>query len=109
MKHRRPWELIMFKRFLVAIDGSPTSSAGFKAALQPAKDQEAELVSLNLVDESLIIVSFDGHVPAPYIDGYFNSMQEYGRQFARKGRGSRPRFRREDSAGSRNSAGAPRG
>ena len=35
----------MFKRILVAIDGSPTSNAGFKAALQLAKDEKAELAS----------------------------------------------------------------
>jgi hypothetical protein len=34
----------MFKRVLVAVDGSPPSNAGLKSAIELAKDQKASLV-----------------------------------------------------------------
>lgn len=41
----------MFKRILVAIDGSGTAAKGFQTALKFAKDQTAELNVLHVVDE----------------------------------------------------------
>lgn len=41
----------MFKRILVAVDGSPTSSRGLKAAIGMAKEQGAALQILHVVDE----------------------------------------------------------
>jgi nucleotide-binding universal stress UspA family protein len=50
----------MFKRILVAIDGSSTSNHGFNVALSLAKDQLAELTALHVVDEMLVARGYTG-------------------------------------------------
>jgi nucleotide-binding universal stress UspA family protein len=41
----------MYKKILVAVDGSPTSALGLKEAVKLARDQSARLVLLHIVDE----------------------------------------------------------
>jgi nucleotide-binding universal stress UspA family protein len=46
---------MIYKRILVAVDGSKTSSAGLAEALRIAKDQRATLGLLHVVDEMSIV------------------------------------------------------
>ena len=69
----------MFKAILVALDGSPTSTAGLKHAVQLASDQKARLIGLHVVDDSATTINFEGgYVPAAYIDNLQESLRENG-------------------------------
>ena len=69
----------MFKRILVAVDGSPASSAGLKAAIDLARDQQATVVALHVIDDSVLPVNFEGVVyPRTYVDSYFAAQERYG-------------------------------
>jgi nucleotide-binding universal stress UspA family protein len=58
----------MFKCIMVALDGSPTSDAGLKHAVQLASDQHAELVGVHVVDDAAIRINLeDGYLPATYV------------------------------------------
>ena len=72
----------MFKRILVAVDGSPTANRGFKVALELAKQHEATLYVLHVVEDVSAMLGFDGatYAPAEYVD----SMQEGLRNTGRK-------------------------
>ena len=52
----------MYKRILVAYDGSPTAEQGLVEAINLAKDQNARLRILNVVEEYVVLQSagFDG-------------------------------------------------
>jgi len=67
----------MFKCILVALDGSPTSNAGLKYAVQLASDQRAELVGVHVFDDAAITITFDGgYVPATYVDKLEESLRQ---------------------------------
>lgn len=71
----------MFKRILVAVDGSLASAAGFKAALDLAVDQEATLVVLHVVDDAVPRSNFDDVVyPKSYLETYLAASEKYGRK-----------------------------
>jgi len=75
----------MFNRILVAVDGTPPSNAGLQAAIELAKDQDATLLALYVIDDTLPAVGFDGNgFPPAYFDMYFESMQEIGRKILDK-------------------------
>lgn len=75
----------MFKRILVAVDGSPASNAGLKAAAMLAADQHAMLLALHVVDDSPMAVTFDGsYLPADYVDNFYESLRENGRKILAK-------------------------
>jgi len=75
----------MFKRILVAVDGSPASSAGLLAAVELASDQRATLVALHVVDDGTLPVNFEGVAyPAGYVDSYFEAMLKSGRKLLEK-------------------------
>ncbi len=44
----------MFKRILVAVDGSPTSALALQEAIQLAKEQQAQLRIAHVVDEATL-------------------------------------------------------
>ena len=50
----------MFKRILVAVDGTPPSNAGLQAAIELAADQKAKLVILHVVDDAVPAVDLYG-------------------------------------------------
>ena len=54
----------MYKRILVAVDGSPTSNAGLEEALKLAKDHGAAIGLLHVVDELGIVSAPEGLVNA---------------------------------------------
>jgi nucleotide-binding universal stress UspA family protein len=72
----------MFKRILVAVDGSPTSYRGLKVALGVAKEHGATLYALHVVDDMAVVQGFygTGYVPPDYVDGLIGRMREVGRK-----------------------------
>jgi nucleotide-binding universal stress UspA family protein len=75
----------MFKRILVAVDGSPASNAGLKSAAMLAADQHAILLALHVVDDSRMAVTFDSsYLPAGYVDSFYESLRENGRNILAK-------------------------
>jgi len=67
----------MFKCILVALDGSSTSNAGLKYAVQLASDQRAQLVGLHVIEDAAIALTFEGgYVPAAYVDKLQESLRK---------------------------------
>lgn len=67
----------MYKRILVAVDGSDTSNLALKEAIKLAKDQRAALRLIHVVDETPAYTMVD----VPYsIDDYQKAMREAGRK-----------------------------
>ena len=63
----------MYKRILVAIDGSETSGHAFDTALQLARDNGAQLQPLYVIDNPLMAYDASGYDPTALRDA---SMQE---------------------------------
>ena len=71
----------MFKRILVAIDGSATASRGLRVAIELAADQRADVYVLHVVDDMSIVPGLDGgYVPSAYIDSYALALRDRGRK-----------------------------
>lgn len=71
----------MFKRILVAVDGSPASTAGLHSAVDLAMDQQATLLALHVIDDGSLPINFEGAAyPTSYIDAYFEALDKLGRQ-----------------------------
>jgi len=67
----------MFKRILVAVDGSPTANRGLKAAIGMAKEQGSILQILHVVDER--VPALNPEVGA-YIDDMIHLLREGGKK-----------------------------
>jgi nucleotide-binding universal stress UspA family protein len=79
----------MFKRILVAIDGSLASAAGFKAALDLAVDQQATLAAVHVIDDTMPQSTFEDVVyPKSYLDTYLATSEKYGRKLMDHAAGS---------------------
>jgi nucleotide-binding universal stress UspA family protein len=72
----------MFRRILVPIDGSPPSRRGLEEAIMLARDQDARLCALHVVDESIITRSFDGttYMPASYVEDFGKGLTTAGKR-----------------------------
>jgi nucleotide-binding universal stress UspA family protein len=71
----------MFKRILVAIDGSATANRGLRAAMELAVDQRATVYAVHVVDSLGMISGLDGaYVPSAYIDSFANGLRDSGRK-----------------------------
>jgi nucleotide-binding universal stress UspA family protein len=71
----------MFKRILVAVDGSAASNAGLRSAIGLAADQHASLVALHIVDDSVIAINFEGgYLPPNYVDSFYEELRKNGRR-----------------------------
>lgn len=69
----------MFKRILVAVDGSAPSMLGLEAAVALASDQRAELVLLHIVDDASYLRA-QGHAGmADYAQAYVKALNASGR------------------------------
>src|ERR1019366_1585493 len=69
----------MFKNILVPIDGSRTSGLGLDEAIKLAKDQDATLYLLHVVDEQALVLSAatpDG----TFSEGLLEALRESGKQ-----------------------------
>jgi nucleotide-binding universal stress UspA family protein len=71
-------ELQMYKRILVAVDGSKISNLALKEAIRLAKEQRAALRLIHVVDVMPAYITM-GEVPYS-IDVYQKSMREAGRR-----------------------------
>lgn len=67
----------MFKRILVAVDGSPTANRGLKTAIGLAKEQGATLQILHVVDERVPALNPEVGI---YIDDMFRLLREGGKK-----------------------------
>lgn len=76
----------MFKRIIVAIDGSAPSDHGFAVALGVATDQQATLYVLHAVDESLVLRGFIAAEPGTqtYIESMLEELRANGRKLLAK-------------------------
>lgn len=68
----------MYKRILVAVDGSEISNLALKEAIRLAKDQRAALRLIHVVDVMPAYITM-GEIPYP-IDAYQMSMRDAGRK-----------------------------
>jgi nucleotide-binding universal stress UspA family protein len=75
----------MFKRILVAVDGTPTSNRGLATAIVLAKEQKATLHVVHVIDDMAIVPMFDTAGYAPdYLDAMLASLRETGRKILSK-------------------------
>ena len=76
----------MFKRILVAVDGSPTSNRGFKVAVGLAKSLGAKLVVLHVIDERAVGIglSASGYVAPAYVEDVIAALRDGGRKVLAK-------------------------
>jgi nucleotide-binding universal stress UspA family protein len=73
-------EVSMFKRILVAVDGSAASNAGLRSAIGLAADEHASLVALHIVDDTVIALNFEGgYLPPNYVDSFYEELRRKGR------------------------------
>jgi nucleotide-binding universal stress UspA family protein len=73
----------MYRRILVPVDGSTTSKLGLRHALGLAKDQNARVRVLNVIDEMAVVPMIDGY-PAD-MSGILESMREAGNKAVEEG------------------------
>ncbi|MFO1310734.1 MAG: universal stress protein [Burkholderiales bacterium] len=76
----------MFRKILVAVDGSPTSNKGYKLALDLAKSVGAKLVVLHVIDERAVGIglSASGFVAPAYVEDVIAALRDAGRKILAK-------------------------
>jgi nucleotide-binding universal stress UspA family protein len=71
----------MFKRILVAVDGSPASNAGLKSGITFAEDQRAVILAVHIIDDGTLPVDFEGSIyPPHFVDLYYGAADKTGRK-----------------------------
>lgn len=69
----------MFEYLLVALDGSNTSNAGLKTALELARANGGKIIGLHVIDNRGILINIqDGQLPAKYFDKLYAAMRTRG-------------------------------
>jgi nucleotide-binding universal stress UspA family protein len=76
----------MFRKILVAVDGSPTSNKGYKVAVDLAKSIGAKLVVLHVIDERAVGIglSASGFVAPAYVEDVIAALRDAGRKVLAK-------------------------
>lgn len=74
----------MFKRILVAVDGSPASGAGLRSAIALAADQKATLVVVHVVDLMLPMGPEGAFYLPSTVDTYEAALEKDGRELLDK-------------------------
>jgi nucleotide-binding universal stress UspA family protein len=72
---------VLYKRILVPVDGSTTSSAGLREAVRLAKNQHARLRLLNVVDEMIVFNTPDGGIN---VEPILNALKRGGKRILSK-------------------------
>lgn len=77
----------MFRRIMVPIDGSPTSSRGLDEAIALAEDQNAKVFLLHVVDDMVLSMALDSALDASgvYFDRLYDALVEGGKAILAKG------------------------
>lgn len=72
----------MFKRILVAVDGSPTANQGLRTALALAADQNAMIYVLHALDRAALAAGTMGmeYTPPQYIEQLWEGLRETGQK-----------------------------
>jgi nucleotide-binding universal stress UspA family protein len=65
----------MYKKILVAVDGSATSLRGLNEAIKVAKGGDGQLMLVHVVNELVMAADY---VPSVYYEGLFQSLRESG-------------------------------
>jgi nucleotide-binding universal stress UspA family protein len=95
---------VLYKRILVPVDGSTTSSAGLREAIRLAKNQHARLRLLNVVDEMIVFNTPDGGIN---VEPILNALKRGGKRIlsksekAARAQGVKPESELWESAGVR--------
>ncbi len=76
----------MFRKILVAVDGSPTSNKGYKVAVDLAKSIGAKLFVLLVIDERAVGIglSASGFVAPAYVEDVIAALRDAGRKVLAK-------------------------
>ena len=76
----------MFKRILVAVDGSPPANRGLRVALALAKERHATLYVAHVIEDAAVRRGFDGgvYIPAQYADSLVAGLRDAGRRILAK-------------------------
>ncbi len=78
----------MFRRILVPIDGSPTSTRGLDEAIGLARDQKAKICLLHVVDELAVTGAGGmGYVPPSYINEFVAASRAGGKRLLARAEG----------------------
>lgn len=77
--------MTMFKRILVAVDGTPTSNRGLATAIGLAKEQNATLHVLHVVGATTAVPMIEGSIYVPdYVGAMLADLRETGRKILAK-------------------------
>lgn len=71
----------MYQRILVPVDGSSTAARGLVEAMRLAKDQDAKLRVIHVVNELMMIASYEGTI---YSGELIEALRESGRAILSK-------------------------
>ena len=77
MNLRYDWELKMYKQILVPVDGSDTSNRALDEAIKLAKEQQAALRLIHVLDETTIYMMVE--TPYPIAD-YLKMIRDVGQK-----------------------------
>ncbi len=71
-----------YKRILVPVDGSPTSNAGLREAIQTAKGQDASIQLVHVVDYHYLMMG--GLEAGAYIEDLMESLTQSGKRILKR-------------------------
>jgi nucleotide-binding universal stress UspA family protein len=72
----------MFRRILVPVDGSPCANRGLRVAMDLARDQEATIVLLHVVDEAIVAQSLGSvdYLAPTDLEAFIEALRHSGRK-----------------------------
>ena len=67
----------MYQRILVPVDGSNVSANGLREAMRLARDQNAKLRLIHIVNELMVVAAYDGAI---YSTDFIDALREAGKK-----------------------------